>query len=84
MPEKPGWLEQDEFEERTRIGFNLERLVKTMHGLDHIAAALQRRDKADRGDGRSKPETLIEEIDEFRTTRIDVEAGPEIIKIERK
>ena len=30
LPEKPGWMEQDEFEERTRVGFQLERLVKTV------------------------------------------------------
>ncbi len=29
LPDKPGWLEQDEYEERTRIGFQLERLTKT-------------------------------------------------------
>ena len=28
LPEKPGWLEQSEYEERTNVGFQLERLVK--------------------------------------------------------
>ena len=28
LPAKPGWLEQAEWEERTAIGLNLERLVK--------------------------------------------------------
>jgi hypothetical protein len=28
LPEKPGWLEQSEYEERVAVGFNLERLVK--------------------------------------------------------
>jgi hypothetical protein len=28
LPAKPGWLEQDEYEERTSVGFQLERLVK--------------------------------------------------------
>jgi hypothetical protein len=28
LPAKPGWLEQDEYEERTAVGFQLERLVK--------------------------------------------------------
>ena len=28
LPEKPGWLEQEEYEERTRVGFHLERLSK--------------------------------------------------------
>jgi hypothetical protein len=33
LPEKPGWLEQDEYEERTRVGFELERLTKHVGGL---------------------------------------------------
>ena len=28
LPEKPGWLEQEEYEERTSVGFQLERLSK--------------------------------------------------------
>jgi hypothetical protein len=28
LPPKPGWMEQDEYEERTRVGFQLERLTK--------------------------------------------------------
>ena len=28
LPEKPGWLEQAEYEERTSVGFHLERLSK--------------------------------------------------------
>jgi len=28
LPEKPGWLEQDEYEERTSVGFHLERLSR--------------------------------------------------------
>ena len=28
LPQKPGWMEQDEFERETSIGFNLERLTK--------------------------------------------------------
>ncbi len=30
LPAKPGWVEQDEYEQRTSIGFNLERLTKEM------------------------------------------------------
>ena len=29
LPAKPGWVEQEEYEERNRIGFGLERLTKT-------------------------------------------------------
>ena len=28
LPDKPGWLNQEEYEERTRVGFQLERLSK--------------------------------------------------------
>jgi hypothetical protein len=28
LPPKPGWLEQEEYEERTNVGFQLERLAK--------------------------------------------------------
>jgi len=28
LPRKPAWLEQDEFEESTRVGFSLERLAR--------------------------------------------------------
>jgi hypothetical protein len=33
LPEKPGWLEQEEYEERTAVGFHLGRLVKRMDGF---------------------------------------------------
>lgn len=33
LPEKPTWLEQDEYEERTSIGFHLGRLVKSVGQL---------------------------------------------------
>lgn len=28
LPEKPGWMEQEEYEQRTAVGFNLARLLK--------------------------------------------------------
>lgn len=30
LPEKPGWMEQQEFEQRTAVGFQLERIAKEM------------------------------------------------------
>jgi hypothetical protein len=33
LPDKPGWLEQDEYEERTSVGFHLGRLAKTIGRL---------------------------------------------------
>jgi len=39
LPEKPGWLEQDEYEQRTSIGFHLGRLAKTVGELTPAAWA---------------------------------------------
>jgi len=83
FPEKPG-LEQNEYEERTRIGFNLERLLKSVNGITRLGYAMRRRAESDGHEFDAMAETVIDETDEFRTTRIDVENGPEIIKIERK
>jgi hypothetical protein len=30
LPEKPGWMQQEEYEERTTVGFQLERLTKSV------------------------------------------------------
>jgi hypothetical protein len=32
LPEKPGWLEQEEYEERTSVGFQLEQLRRRLDG----------------------------------------------------
>ena len=49
LPEKPGWLEQEEYEERTRVGFHLERLSRKVgEGLPRelaIAAQQVERDQ---------------------------------------
>jgi len=41
LPDKPGWLDQEEYEERTRVGFELERLSKTAKEMTtaHFAVA---------------------------------------------
>jgi hypothetical protein len=38
LPEKPGWLEQEEYEERTSVGFHLERLTKRLGELRPMRA----------------------------------------------
>src|SRR5262245_41049718 len=43
LPDKPRWVEQDEYEDRTRIGFNLERLVKAADRVADLTAAVQNR-----------------------------------------
>jgi hypothetical protein len=30
LPEKPGWMQQEDYEERTNVGFQLERLTKNV------------------------------------------------------
>ena len=82
LPARPEWLAQDDYEERTRIAFALERMVKS---VDRLATAREYpwQDEAltapiDRAPG------IIEETDEFRTTRLDTGDGPEAIMIERK
>jgi hypothetical protein len=40
LPEKPHWLEQEEYEERTSIGFHLGRLTKSVGALVPCEAAL--------------------------------------------
>ena len=40
LPEKPHWMEQEEYEERTSIGFHLERLTKKVGALMPSEAAL--------------------------------------------
>ena len=40
LPAKPGWLEQEEYEERTSVGFQLERLTKRMGERTPLEMAL--------------------------------------------
>jgi hypothetical protein len=75
LPSKPGSIEQEDYEERTAIGFQLERLTK---GLGELAAcalpAAMARAVPDRTEWEPPPG--------YKVTRVDVEDGPEI-KIER-
>jgi hypothetical protein len=38
LPEKPGWLEQEEYEERTAVASNLDRLRRDLRGADFCHA----------------------------------------------
>jgi hypothetical protein len=80
LPERPGWVEQDEYEQRTRIGFNLERLVKS---VDNLGGPFWRRRSESPDELDTSKEATSEEDDGFQATRLDVEAGPEINAIER-
>jgi hypothetical protein len=48
LPDKPGWLEQQEYEERTNVGFQLERLTKTAGELTSAQYALATRPSVDK------------------------------------
>lgn len=61
LPEKPGWMEQEEYEQRNAVGFNLERLVKEVRrssfcSYDFAAAMAGRaRDEEEADGGRAVP-----------------------------
>jgi hypothetical protein len=39
LPQKPGWLEQQDYEERTAVGFQLERLTKAATRMTFVPFA---------------------------------------------
>ena len=68
LPSKPQWIEQEEYEERTAIGVQLEQLAKRIGGLGCGYAVAT--------DGYQPPAG-------YKVTRVDVEDGPEITLIQR-
>jgi hypothetical protein len=84
LPEKPGWVEQDDYEQQARIGFNLERLVKSIDRLVSLGVFMPGRADSGREEFGATRETILGETDQFRTSSVEVENGPEIVKIERK
>jgi hypothetical protein len=84
LPEKPGWVEQDDYEQQTRIAFNLERLVKSIDRLVSLGVFMPGRADSGREEFGATRETILGETDQFRTSSVEVENGPEIVKIERK
>lgn len=78
LPSTPEPLEQDEYEERNRVGFMLERLAKA---VERLAVTTP-------GDWCPSPDSMSgdgrgEDTDEFTTTRLDPVGGPEVVLIER-
>ena len=70
LPPKPGSVEQADYEDRTRMAFNLERLVKSVDRLaSHgFSPAMM---------------TPYETPDGYKVSRVDVDGGPEIIRVDR-
>jgi hypothetical protein len=85
LPAMPEWLAQDEYEERTAVGFRLGRLTKTVDGLvTTMNDWLRGYALPQHADNTPSPGDVIEETDEFITTRVDTGGGPEVIAIQRK
>lgn len=83
LPSRPEPLAQDEYEERNRVGFTLERLTKAVESLVGTTQGNLWRHNSQRPADVPAP-GVVAETDEFRTTRLDVGDGPEVIMIERK
>ena len=71
LPPRPGTVEQEDFEERTALPFRLEQLTKRVGEL--ASGRLSWREMHD-----------YETPDGYKVTRVDVENGPEIIRIDKK
>ncbi|HVG52773.1 MAG TPA: hypothetical protein VM846_00005 [Vicinamibacterales bacterium] len=85
LPAMPGWLAQDEYEKQTAVGFGLERLTKTVDRLATTTSELLHGDvSAQPAKTVSGGDEIIEDRDEFVTTRVDTGGGPEVIAIQRK
>jgi len=85
LPAIPEWLAQQEYEERTAVGFNLGRLTKSVDGLAGTATELlSRQNPPQLADEEPPADGVIEETDEFITRRLELGDGPEVIVIERK
>jgi hypothetical protein len=72
LPPRPGSVEQQDYEERTAVGFHLERLAKNVGRLD-CAWGSSAADPVRASNG-----------PDFNVSRIDTKDGPEIVMIERK
>jgi hypothetical protein len=84
LPERPESVEQDEYEERTRIGFALERMVKSVDRLARLREYLWEDDEDEDTEPLDTAPGIVEETDEFKTTRVDTGDGPEVFMIEPK
>ena len=72
LPSKPGWLEQDEYEERTGVRFMLERVTKA---VDRLATAAQHTLwNRDAEEATTVAPAIIEEPTNSGTTRVDTDA----------
>ena len=82
LPDKPRSIEQEEYEEQTRVGFSLERLAKSASHLTAMTSAHWQDLSERRND--NGPVAFAHDDDDYTITRLDIDGGPEIVKIERK
>ena len=47
LPEKPGWMEQEDYERENALRFGVERLARSSSGLDFCRASLAAMESAD-------------------------------------
>jgi hypothetical protein len=79
MPPAPGWLNQEEYEERNRTGFWLERLTRAVERLAGTVEALLCKREGDLLDAPG----VLKGTDGHTVTRLDGDC-PEIVMVERK
>lgn len=82
LPPKPGWLAQDEYEERIRPAATLGDLSKTLDRM--VGAAYGMLGACDGASGRQDAAGRLDERDAFRTTHLDLADGPGVVVVERK
>jgi hypothetical protein len=83
LPSAPECSAQEDFEDRTRVGFALERIAKAVEGFGTLGYRLLPNHQIPHAGTASQPSGEAEDTD-FRITRQDLENGPEVIRIERK
>ena len=84
LPSTPECLAQEDFEDRTRVGFALERIAKVSEGFGTLGYRVISNHQIPHARAGSQPSSEEEDADDFRITRQDPENGPEVIRIERK
>ena len=84
LPSVPECLAQEDFEDRTRMGFALERIAKASEGFGSLGYRLLANHAIPHPGTRSQPSGEGEDTDDFDITRLDLENGPDVIRIERK
>src|SRR5262249_40855637 len=84
LPSAPECLAQEDFADRTRTGFALERIARASEGFGSLGYRLLANVASPHVGTVSQPSAEGEDTDDYRITRLDLENGPDVIRIERK